>query len=141
VYSLFIYLVGDGVGGVYSRRLCHFLRTRRQRRSNRTYCIKCVPPRATPASSPRQAQSSLPRRSVGFSPPRIARSSPPSLALRMLSAGERSGKKSHGACGRWTRMDDGGWCKGILYDSYVRTHRRVFFNLDFGLWGLASEPI
>ena len=26
-------------------------------------------------------------------------------------------------------MDDGGWRKSILYDSYVRTHRRVFVTL------------
>ena len=31
-------------------------------------------------------------------------------------------------------MDDGGWRKGILNDSYVGIHRQVLLDLDFGLW-------
>ena len=50
-----------------------------------------------------------------------------------------SGKKFHGTGGQWTLMDNGRWRKGIPYDSYVRTHRQVSLDLDFGLWRLDSE--
>ena len=125
VYALFIYVVIAGVGGLYRRRLHYFLRTRPRRRKNHTYCVKCSPSRATPNPPWIKSQTSLPRRSLDFSPPRIARPWGATLALRTLSAGDRSG--SHGPGGSWTLMDDGWWREGIMYDSYVRAHRRVFY--------------
>ena len=119
-----IYVVITGVDVRYRRRLCDFLWTRPFRQKNHTYCVKCSLPRATTASPSRQAQSSLPRRSVGFLTPRIGRPLGATLALRTLSAGDRSG--SHGPGGSWTLMDDGWWREGIMYYSYVSSHCRVF---------------
>jgi len=120
------YVVIDGIGGRYRRRLCDFLRTRPRRRKNHTYCVKCSLSRATAAPPVTTSSNSLPRRSVGFSPPRIARPRLPSLALRTLSEVDWSGKQIFPWL-RWLMDHDRRWRVAERY--HVLFLRTSFLDL------------